>query len=237
MAIFADLMAAIPAYTGLSPIAFFTIAALVMAVYYLVSGFFAAPKHASYVPMEPLPTPVQLGDVTEEELRAYDGNDPSKPLLMAIKGQIYDVTQSRMFYGPGGPYALFAGKDASRALAKMSFEEQDLNGNLEGLGAYEMDALQDWEWKFMSKYVKVGQITGKEIKSREVPVEDTSNAAGETDEGEKPVAKEDESEKPVAKEDERANEEGDKSTMNEDVEKVNEEGEKTILKEETASAE
>lgn len=64
----------------------------------------------------------------------------------------------RMFYGPGGPYALFAGKDASRGLAKMSFDEKDLTGNIEGLGASELDALQDWEWKFASKYVKVGQI-------------------------------------------------------------------------------
>ena len=63
-----------------------------------------------------------------------------------------------MFYGPGGPYALFAGKDASRALAKMSFEPQDLNGDLTGLGPFETDALQDWEYKFMSKYVKVGTI-------------------------------------------------------------------------------
>lgn len=63
-----------------------------------------------------------------------------------------------MFYGPGGPYALFAGKDASRALAKMSFEDKDLNGDLTGLGVFEMEALQDWEYKFMSKYVKVGTV-------------------------------------------------------------------------------
>ena len=63
-----------------------------------------------------------------------------------------------MFYGPGGPYALFAGKDASRALAKMSFEETDLTGDISGLGPFELDALQDWEYKFMSKYVKVGTI-------------------------------------------------------------------------------
>ncbi|KAK9056983.1 hypothetical protein SSX86_024349 [Deinandra increscens subsp. villosa] len=64
----------------------------------------------------------------------------------------------RMFYGPGGPYALFAGKDASRALVKMSFEEKDLNGDLTSLGVFELEALQDWEYKFMSKYVKVGSI-------------------------------------------------------------------------------
>lgn len=63
-----------------------------------------------------------------------------------------------MFYGPGGPYALFAGKDASRALAKMSFEDKDLTGDVSGLGPFELEALQDWEYKFMSKYVKVGTV-------------------------------------------------------------------------------
>ncbi|KAL2621784.1 hypothetical protein R1flu_001989 [Riccia fluitans] len=62
------------------------------------------------------------------------------------------------FYGPGGMYSLFAGKNASRALAKMSFEESDLNGNLEGLSMYEMDALNESEQKFMCKYHKVGQL-------------------------------------------------------------------------------
>jgi len=162
-------MEAIPAYTGLSPVTFFTLVAVLVGVYNLVSGMFAGPpQHASReaVAMEPLPPPVQLGEVTEEELKAYDGTDPKNPLLMAIKGQIYDVSQSRMFYGPGGPYALFAGKDASRALAKMSFEEKDLTGDIEGLGPFELDALQDWEYKFMGKYVKVGQIkktTPKEV--------------------------------------------------------------------------
>lgn len=64
----------------------------------------------------------------------------------------------RMFYGPGGPYALFAGRDASRALALLSFDARDLTGNIEGLGEPELEVLQDWEYKFMEKYVKVGQI-------------------------------------------------------------------------------
>lgn len=72
----------------------------------------------------------------------------------------------RLFYGPGGPYALFAGKDASRALAKMSFEDKDLTGDITGLGPFELEALQDWEYKFMSKYVKVGTV------KKSVPVTD-----------------------------------------------------------------
>ncbi|KAJ7541257.1 hypothetical protein O6H91_10G051300 [Diphasiastrum complanatum] len=174
MGIVGDLLEAIPSYTGLSPVAFFTLLAVLVGVYYLYSSLTAVPE-PPFVPMEPPPPPAQLGDVTEEELKAYDGTDPTKPLLMAIKGQIYDVTYSRGFYGPGGPYALFAGRDASRALAKMSFEEQDLTGNLEGLGAYELEALSDWEFKFMSKYVKVGQIAkqnrdgeGEHVKEVEV---------------------------------------------------------------------
>ena len=70
----------------------------------------------------------------------------------------YPSLSCRMFYGPGGPYALFAGKDASKALAKMSFEDKDLTGDISDLGPFEIDALQDWEYKFMSKYVKVGTI-------------------------------------------------------------------------------
>ncbi|KAH9294849.1 hypothetical protein KI387_038437 [Taxus chinensis] len=195
MGLWGTFMEAIPAYTGLSPVTFFTLLAVLVGVYHLVSGMFGAPEtHArDFVPMEPLPQPVQLGEVTEEELKAYDGTDPKKPLLMAIKGQIYDVSQSRSIADPcdagfgysfqsnfrfgvmngyissrSGPYALFAGKDASRALAKMSFEDKDLTGDLEGLGAFELDALQDWEYKFMGKYVKVGQIKKSEVKEVEV---------------------------------------------------------------------
>ncbi|TXG48608.1 hypothetical protein EZV62_024483 [Acer yangbiense] len=63
-----------------------------------------------------------------------------------------------MFYGPGGPYAIFAGRDASRALALMSFDPQDLTGNIEGLSESELEVLHDWELKFIEKYIKVGQI-------------------------------------------------------------------------------
>ncbi|KAI3783982.1 hypothetical protein L1987_43073 [Smallanthus sonchifolius] len=100
------------------------------------------------------------------------------------------AVEDRMFYGPGGPYALFAGKDASRALAKMSFEEKDLNGDLTGLGVFELEALQDWEYKFMSKYVQVGSlikpVPAPEPSTADQPAESTAAdhvpSAGETKE-------------------------------------------------------
>ncbi|KAA8539906.1 hypothetical protein F0562_026598 [Nyssa sinensis] len=175
MQLWETLKEAITVYTGLSPATFFTVLALGLAVCYVMSGLFGSSDHHHQRPrafeeqMEPLPPPVQVGEISEEELKAYDGKDSKKPLLMAIKGQIYDVSQSRMFYGPGGPYALFAGKDASRALAKMSFEEKDLTGDISGLGPFEVEALQDWEYKFMSKYVKVGTV------KKSVPLTDGSS--------------------------------------------------------------
>jgi membrane-associated progesterone receptor component len=69
-----------------------------------------------------------------------------------------DSVLCRMFYGLGGAYEIFAGKDASRALAKMSFEPQDLTGDISGLTPFELSSLNDWEYKFTSKYVKVGTI-------------------------------------------------------------------------------
>ncbi|RCV42248.1 hypothetical protein SETIT_9G201400v2 [Setaria italica] len=149
---------------GAPPLAVLAGVAAAVAIYKVGSGLLAPrppqPQRleTKTAPPPPVPEPVQVGEITEEELKQYDGSDPEKPLLMAIKGQIYDVSQSRMFYGPGGAYALFAGKDASRALAKMSFEQQDLNGDISDLTPMEFSSLNDWEYKFTSKYVKVGTV-------------------------------------------------------------------------------
>ena len=41
---------------------------------------------------------------TPEQLAKYDGSDKSKPVYLAIDGDVYDVTASRRIYGPLGPY-------------------------------------------------------------------------------------------------------------------------------------
>jgi predicted heme/steroid binding protein len=68
---------------------------------------------------------VQRGPLylTPEELLAYDGSDPTKPIYLAINGTIYDVSSNPRTYGPGGSYQYFAGCDASRAYVTGCFAE------------------------------------------------------------------------------------------------------------------
>ncbi|KAG9557886.1 cytochrome b5, partial [Aureobasidium melanogenum] len=69
--------------------------------------------------------------LTDEELKAYDGSDASKPVYIALNGTIYDVSAGRHVYGPGGSYNFFAGRDATRAFITGCFQE-DLTPDIRG---------------------------------------------------------------------------------------------------------
>lgn len=97
-------------------------------------------------------------EMTAQQLSQYNGTDPSKPIYVSVKGRVFDVTTGKSFYGPGGPYAMFAGKDASRALAKMSKSEEDITSSLDGLTEKEIGVLNDWETKFIAKYPVVATL-------------------------------------------------------------------------------
>ena len=93
-----------------------------------------------------------------------------------MRGRVFDVTAGRHFYGPGGPYANFAGRDASRGLACGSFDEDMLTEDLDGpldelkdLDAEQVEALRGWEEKFEEKYLVVGKLVavGEEGKEGE----------------------------------------------------------------------
>jgi membrane-associated progesterone receptor component len=110
------------------------------------------------------PPPIVFRTFVPSELLEFNGED-GKPIYFGVRGKVFDVSSGRNFYGPGGPYSNFAGRDASRGLAKGSFDESMLTEDLEGpldaladLTPDELDALRGWEERFTDKYLVVGRL-------------------------------------------------------------------------------
>jgi membrane-associated progesterone receptor component len=94
---------------------------------------------------------------TPRTLLPNNGKD-GQPVYLAVRGKVYDVTSGRNFYGPGGPYENFAGRDATRGLACQSFDEEMLTKNLDGplddckdLEPEQLENLQGWIERFDEK--------------------------------------------------------------------------------------
>jgi len=90
----------------------------------------------------------------------YNGTEEER-ICIGIKGEIFDVTRGSNFYGPGGPYHAFAGRDASRAFANFSTESamfKETDDDLSDLTLQEQSQLNDWYDNLSAKYDKVGNI-------------------------------------------------------------------------------
>ncbi|KAM9786367.1 neudesin [Syngnathus typhle] len=115
--------------------------------------------------------PVRL--FTEEELRRYDGNREGEPIYMAIKGVVFDVTKGKEFYGKNAPYNALAGKDSTRAVAKMSLEAQDLTSDISGLTTEQLQSLENiFEGTYKAKYPIVGYTAARILNQDGSPNED-----------------------------------------------------------------
>jgi len=74
---------------------------------------------------------------------------------------VYDVSKSAGFYGPGGGYHVFAGRDATRALAKGLLDEKDVlyrPGDKSDLDGLELMKLDEWIETYESKYPVVAKL-------------------------------------------------------------------------------
>eukprot|EP00967_Tisochrysis_lutea_P112650 scaffold178211_cov32-Tisochrysis_lutea.AAC.1 len=97
---------------------------------------------------------------TPTELAAFDGtSDPEGPILMAADGLVYNVGGvGARFYGPGGEYHCFAGRDATRLLAKQRTEEETADELAVPLSLAEKLVLSGWILVLKRKYVVVGPL-------------------------------------------------------------------------------
>ncbi|CAO1621064.1 unnamed protein product [Sympodiomycopsis kandeliae] len=103
--------------------------------------------------------PVKQRTFTMNELSLYNGRDSSRPIYIAILGNVYDVTKGGTAYSPGGSYDFFAGRDASRAYTTGCFKTH-LTHDLRGLSQVEIEQIKAWETFFANhpRYFKVGTV-------------------------------------------------------------------------------
>ncbi|RZF33152.1 hypothetical protein LSTR_LSTR004838 [Laodelphax striatellus] len=128
-------------------------------------------------------------DFTNEELKKYDGTGPDGRILIAVDGKVFDVTRGKNFYGPGGAYSAFAGKDASRGLATFSVSvEKEGYDDLSDLDPRQMEEVREWAIQFHEKYIYVGKLLkpgeaatnySDEEEEKENVGQDSTNQAGD----------------------------------------------------------
>jgi membrane-associated progesterone receptor component len=101
--------------------------------------------------------------MTLQDLGHYDG-DNNRPTYFASDGWVWDVSDSEMFRES---YALWKGKEASVALAKMSLDRKDVNRtDWDTLNDSELASLRSWTTYFREKYRIVGRLQGFSVSKK-----------------------------------------------------------------------
>ncbi|KAF2234596.1 putative progesterone binding protein [Viridothelium virens] len=121
--------------------------------------------------------PPKSDPISLEYLAKCDGTHEGYPTCVAIKGKVFDVTNNKA-YGTEGQYhgkilknfralnrqnlssAVFAGKDASRALAQSSLKPEDVRPEWLDLPDKEKTVLEEWDTFFSKRYNIIGEVQG-----------------------------------------------------------------------------
>ncbi len=140
---------------------------ILLFLFALIAYYQLRPKPAVTLPKPD--APILFRTFTPHTLLPFNGRisseNPNSAVYLAVRGKVFDVTLGKQFYGPGGPYSNFAGRDASRGLAFGSFDEEMLTKDLDGLldkladlENEEWEALKGWQERFDEKYLVVGEL-------------------------------------------------------------------------------
>lgn len=105
-----------------------------------------------------VPEPLKKHDMDLEELKNYDGHGPDRRVCIAINGLVFDCSKNQLYH-PGGPYSSFAGRDATRGLAKFKVDEvsEEWDDHTD-LTPSEISSVQEWEMQFRERYEIVGKL-------------------------------------------------------------------------------
>lgn len=103
---------------------------------------------------------VELADATGEE---------GKALYVAVKDPystkitVFDVSSGKDYYGPGGPYHVFVGKDATLGLATTTVDPEKVSGDISALTESEKDTHVQWHTKYTAKYRIAGHLVTDDV--------------------------------------------------------------------------
>lgn len=123
------------------------------------------------------PDPATLKEMTRAEVRYGDGLQ-GRPVYISIANKVFDCTAGARFYGPGGAYEAFAGRDITRAAAKFSTEDRYLDcPSLQGLTLAELDSMKHFYNVFMGKYPMIAKLKQEENVGGVQVSEDASRVA------------------------------------------------------------
>ncbi|KAJ2924949.1 hypothetical protein H1R20_g12151, partial [Candolleomyces eurysporus] len=104
-----------------------------------------------------------------EYLATFNGENPDKPIYIAIDGEVYDVTKGAS-YQKGGSYHILAGKEGARAFGTGCFMEH-MTHDKRGLDKEERDSIEHWKKFYLEhkNYRKVGRVALPPIDTKTDP--------------------------------------------------------------------
>lgn len=95
---------------------------------------------------------------TPAELQQFDGR--AHLIYLAIMGDVFDVSAGAQYYGPGGAYSIFAGRDGTRAFLTGCFDDQGATHDLRGLTEQQLASVSKWRAFYAehAQYKLVGRV-------------------------------------------------------------------------------
>lgn len=101
-----------------------------------------------------------LQTYTKAELLEFGDGLDGRPILISVFGRVYDVSAGSKFYGPDGPYGIFAGHDVTYSLSTGCRTKDCVEMSAEGLEDKLLNEGKRWLSFFHlhDKYHQVGKL-------------------------------------------------------------------------------
>ncbi|CEP61683.1 uncharacterized protein LALA0_S03e08460g [Lachancea lanzarotensis] len=97
------------------------------------------------------------------QLQQFDGSNLNLPILLAIRGQVFDVSRKSGLYGPRGPYHRLVGADCSKSFSHPTWSMQAFrepcSNDLTGLSDEGLQRVVKWVDFFQNRYPHIGYVT------------------------------------------------------------------------------